>query len=77
MPTTDGYSAKVALRLLINDVKLALSHVGGSGLVVKDECQPIPAGPAKLIINVDDSVETREIFLPHGIPGPRQPVPFF
>jgi hypothetical protein len=71
MSANNGYSAKIVLRLLINGAKLALSHVGGSGLVVKDDCEPMPAGPAKLIIDVDDSVETRDIFLPHGIPGPR------
>jgi hypothetical protein len=73
----NGYSAKVVLRLLVNGAKLALSHVGPSGLVIKDDCEPMPSGNATLVIKVDQVTRRRQVYLPHGVPGPRQPVQFF
>jgi hypothetical protein len=70
------YSAKVVLTLIVGGTSLALSHVGPNEIIVRDECGPIPAGDAKLYIRVDDSKRVRDIFLPHGIPGPRVPVMF-
>jgi hypothetical protein len=70
------YSAKVVLTLVMGGTTLALSHVGPNEIVVRDNCEPIPPGDAKLFIRVDDSKKCRDIFLPHGIPGPNQPVMF-
>jgi hypothetical protein len=60
----------------VGGVSLALSHVGPNELIVRDECEPIPSGDAKLYIRVDDSKRVRKVFLPHGIPGPHVPVMF-
>jgi hypothetical protein len=76
MPRVAPYSAKVVLSLLVGGVSLALSHVGPNELIVRDECEPIPSGDAKLYIRVDNSKRMRKVFLPHGIPGPHVPVMF-
>ena len=67
---TNGFSAKVVLTLFVNELELALSHVGPSGLVIRDDCDPLPAQNAKLRIQIDDSVESVDVFLPDGVAGP-------
>jgi hypothetical protein len=76
MPVVTPYSAEVVLSLVIGGVSLALSHVGPNEIIVRDACNPIPPGEAKLYIRVDDSKKMRKVFLPHGIPGPHVPVLF-
>ena len=76
MAVESGYSAKVVLTLIVGGRSLSLSHVGPSEIVVRDQCEPIPPGDAKLLIRVDSSKKARSIFLPNGIPGPGQPVMF-
>jgi hypothetical protein len=76
MPASWDYSAKVALTLVVDGVELALSHVGPSGLVVRDACEPRPECQAKLRIAVGDSTRTRSVYLPHGIPGAGEPFAF-
>jgi hypothetical protein len=76
MPVVTPYSAEVVLSLLVGGVTLALSHVGPNEIIVRDACDPIPAGEAKLYIRVDESRKVRKVFLPHGIPGPHVPVMF-
>jgi len=76
MPVHHGYSSKVALTLLVGGMNLALSHVGPRGFIIRDECEPIAEGDAELIIKVNQSINKYKIFLPHGIPGPRQLVEF-
>jgi hypothetical protein len=71
-----AHSAKVDLTLIVGGIVLSLSHVGPNEIIVRDECEPIPSGEAKLYIRVDDSKRVRKIFLPHGIPGPHVPVMF-
>jgi hypothetical protein len=71
-----GYSSKVALTLLIDGDKLALSHVGSSRFVVRDACEPRPAGNAEIVIEVNDSAERYKVFLPQGLPGPGQLVEY-
>jgi hypothetical protein len=71
------YSANVMLTLVADGVSYALSHVGPSEFVVRDECSPIPAGNASIIIRVDNKRKTKRVFLPDGVPGPNQPVKFF
>jgi hypothetical protein len=66
----NGYSSKVALTLLIDGQRLALSHVGSSRLIVRDVCDPRPPSDAELVIEVNDSAETYKVFLPFGLPGP-------
>jgi hypothetical protein len=69
-------SADVELKLCVGEVLLSLSHVGPNEIIVRDECEPIPAGDAKLYIRVDESRKVRKVFLPHGTPGPHVPVLF-
>jgi hypothetical protein len=76
MPVVTPYSAEVALHLSVGGVMLSLSHVGPNEIIVRDECEAIPAGDAKLFIRVDESRKVRNVFLPHGIPGPHVPVLF-
>ncbi len=76
MCNINPHSAKVSLALRIGGKLLGLSHVGPNEIIVSDECEPIPSGDAKLFIRVDDSKKVRNVFLPHGIPGPHVPVMF-
>ena len=76
MATASGYSARVALTLVVDGVQLALSHVGPSTVVIRDECEPSPPCNAELIIQVEDSVQTSTVFLMNGISGPREPVEY-
>jgi hypothetical protein len=71
------YSAKVALTLIVKGAPINLSQVGPSEIVVLDDCEPIPPCEAELRIRVDNSRKKKRIYLPMGIPGPRQPVPYF
>jgi hypothetical protein len=73
----NNYSAKVVMELVVGGLTLSLSHAGPSGLVVRDECRPMPASDALLRIFVDDSESVQRIFLPHGIPGAGLPFEFF
>lgn len=73
----DNYSSKVVLQLIVAGRTLSLSHVGPSGLVVRGDCEPMPACDADLVISVDESVTVQRIFLPHGIPGPSEPFAYF
>jgi len=76
MASYNGYSSKVSLTLLIGGAALSLSHVGPNSIVVQDDCQPLPAGDAEIVIKVDRSEDKYKVFLPHGVPGPRQVVQF-
>jgi hypothetical protein len=76
MDSLTAYSANVVLTLIVGGLSFALSHVGPNEIVVRDDCDPIPPGDAKLVIRVDRLQKSRDIFLPHGIPGPHVPVMF-
>jgi hypothetical protein len=76
MGAHNGHSSRVALTLLIDGVELALSHVGSSRFVVRDPCDPRPAGDAEIVIEVNDSAERYKVFLPRGLPGPGQLVEY-
>jgi len=77
MASTKCYSTKVALTLVVNGLQLAVSHVGNSGLMVSDPCEPIAASNARLLVDIDDSRKVHNIFLPNGLPGPGEFVQFF
>jgi hypothetical protein len=63
----NGYSAKVALTLKIAERDIALSHVGPGKVSVQELCEELPSSDAKLVIEVDDSSEVMNVYLPHGI----------
>ncbi len=75
MATVTPYSANVVLTLIIGGQSYALSHVGPSEFVVRDECSPLPATNAS--IRVDNKQKTKRVYLPDGVPGPNLPVKFF
>jgi hypothetical protein len=77
MASTTPYSANVVLTLIAGGTSYALSHVGPTEFVVRDECDAIPPGNASIVIRVDNKQKTKRVFLPHGVPGPNQPVKFF
>ncbi|MCE9554984.1 MAG: hypothetical protein K8T91_16640 [Planctomycetes bacterium] len=64
-----GYSSKVDLSLIIGDKELSLSHVGRSGVIVCEPCEPIPPCDAKIVVKIDDAVSIKNVFLPQGIAG--------
>jgi hypothetical protein len=77
MATVTRYSANVVLTLITGGASYALSHLGPSEFVVRDECSAIPAGDASIVIRVDNKRKTKRVYLPDGVPGPGQPVKFF
>jgi hypothetical protein len=77
MAATSSYSANVVLTLIVDGQSFALSHVGPAEFVVRDNCEPIPAGNAQIVIRVDNKRKSKRVYLPHGVPGPNQPVAFF
>lgn len=66
----------MVLTLVVGGKRLALSHLGPSGIVVRDACEPIPPSHGKLLIQVDDTKKARRVFLPDGVPGPGQLIGF-
>ncbi len=76
MQAHSGSSSKVKLTLYVNGLELALSHVGSRQFVVRDKCEPCPAGEAEIVIEVNGSAERYKVFLPNGLPGPDQLVEY-
>lgn len=70
MADFQGYSSKVDLSLIVGDTELSLSHVGRSGVIVCEPCEPIAPCNAEIVVKVDDAVSVKKVFLPQGIPGP-------
>lgn len=68
MTFRDGYSAKVALALRVDGQELALSHVGPGEVSLREPAAAVGPSPAQLIIQVDDSSDVLNVFLPKGIP---------
>jgi hypothetical protein len=77
MATVTPYSANVVLTLTVGGRSYALSHLGPNEFVVRDECPPISAGNAIIVIRVDNKQKTKRVYLPDGVPAPNQPVKFF
>jgi hypothetical protein len=67
MSFRNGYSAKVALTLKVADRDIALSHVGPGKVSVRDLCEELPPSDAELVIQVDDSSDVMNVYLPNGI----------
>lgn len=77
MATITPYSANLVLTLIAGGQSYALSHVGPSEFVVFNECSPISACDASIVIRVDNKQKTKRVYLPDGVPGPNQPVKYF
>jgi hypothetical protein len=67
MAFRNGYSAKVALTLKVGERELALSHVGPKEVSVRELVDEIPPSNAQLIIQVDDSSDVMNVYLPNGV----------
>jgi hypothetical protein len=67
MTFRNGYSAKVALTLKVGGRDLPLSHVGPDEVSVRELCDESPPSDAQLIIQVDDSSDIMNVYLPRGI----------
>jgi hypothetical protein len=77
MKTYNGYSAKVAITLSVQGLTLAVSHVGPSGLIVQDPCQPMGTCDGELVVKVNESERKYHVCMPHGIPGPGELISYF
>jgi hypothetical protein len=53
--------------MLIGDAEFALSHVGPNSVILRDECGAVPPSDAKILIQVEDHLETLDVYLPAGI----------
>jgi hypothetical protein len=67
MAFRNGYSAKVALTLKLAGRDIALSHVGPGKVSVRELCEELPPSEAELVIQVDDSSDVMNVYLPNGI----------
>jgi hypothetical protein len=77
MTLRNGYSAKVALTLKVGGRELALSHVGPGEVSLRDLAQRFEPSEAQLIIQVDESSEVMDIFLPNGVSSNSYEVAYF
>ena len=69
MTFRSGYSAKVALTLKVSGRELALSHVGPNEVSLRELGEAVEPSDAQLIIQVDDSSDVMDVYLPNGIPS--------
>ena len=67
MAFRNGYSAKVALTLKVGERDLPLSHLGPNEVSIRELSDEIPPSNAQLIIQVDDSSDVMDVYLPHGV----------
>ncbi len=67
MAFRNGYSARVALTLKVGERDLPLSHVGPNEVSVRELSDEIPPSDAQLIIQVDDSSDVMNVYLPQGV----------
>lgn len=76
MKTNQRCSTRVARTLLVTGLQLPLSHVGNSGLMIAEPCEPIPASEAGLVVSIDDEKEEHLIYLADGVSEPGEFVQF-
>ena len=77
MTFRNGYSAKVALTLKVSGQDLALSHVGPNEVSLRELVKSFEPSHAQLIIQVDDSSDVLDVYLPNGIPSDSYEVAYF
>jgi hypothetical protein len=77
MTIRNGYSAKVALTLKVGDKEIALSHVGPNEISVRALGEAFPPSDAQLTIQVDDSSDVMDVYLPKGISSDSYEVAYF
>ncbi len=77
MSSRNGYSAKVNLTLKVNEKDLALSHVAPNEVSLRDLGIAVEPTKAQLVIQVDDSCDVTDVFLPNGIQSDSHEVAYF
>jgi len=77
MTFRNGYSAKVALTLKVSGQELALSHVGPNEVSLRELAGSIEPSDAQLVIQIDDSSDVMDVYLPNGIPSDAYEVAYF
>ena len=77
MSSRSGYSAKVSLSLIVEGRTVPLSHVGPNEVSVRSLCEAVPPSNAQIVIDVDDSSKTLDVFLPNGILSDSYNVAYF
>ena len=77
MTVRNGYSAKVELTLKVSGRELALSHVGPNEVSLRQFANAVEPSDAQLIIQVDDSSNVMDVYLPNGIPSDAYEVAYF
>jgi len=63
--------------LVADGVRVAVAHVGNSGLMVRTLESIIPPGDATLVVEIDGRRNTKHILLPEGISQSNTFVKFF
>ncbi|MBI3861328.1 MAG: hypothetical protein HY290_05485 [Planctomycetia bacterium] len=61
-----GYSAHVRLHLLVGDDSYELASIGPGGVSIREPIE-LPAGPAEVVMHVDDFERRWQVYLPDGI----------
>jgi hypothetical protein len=65
-PADTGYSAYVRLHLVVGDRSLELGQIGPENVILREAIE-IPAGPAEVVMHVDDFERRWQVYLPDGI----------
>jgi hypothetical protein len=77
MDSRSRYSAKVSLALIVGGKTVPLSHVGPNEISVRNLGDPIAPTYGQILIEVDKSTKTLDVFLPNGISRDSYEVAFF
>jgi hypothetical protein len=72
--TNGAHSARVRMRLVLDDAFFDISQMGPDFLLLNNPAAH-PPGRARIELQVDDSRRSWEVYLPHGIPANDERVP--
>jgi hypothetical protein len=71
MLRAEGYSADVALSLVISGTRLPVQQVCPDAVYLSEFRGPFPPGDALIVIGVDGEEKQMDVVLPNGITGTR------
>jgi hypothetical protein len=72
----DGYSAQVAMYLLVHGEQLRIAKIGPTTFLLRDRLAIPPSTHAKILFKIDDREETQDVFLSEGASGAAEPVTY-
>jgi hypothetical protein len=72
----DGYSAQVAIYLLVHGEQLRISKIGPTAFFLRDRLAIPPATHAQILFRIDGHEEIQNIFLSEGATGTAEPVTY-